>query len=210
MSSFVKNALRSKIQKKEAGVGPYFKNKKVCATPLSVNAMISMGLRSTKEAFLLHTQQPQVQIPAPPRFFSLQISLWTVLRSNPSMAKQWISQMQLVVTSKAKYYKKYLMVENDLLLLCSDFWSGIRRFEVGWGRPDHRKHLYQLQEGHSSVNKSSGRSNRSRSLHHPALYWSCEFYQCFLHGRNHLEVPNVEFDFDVCVKMSETKPTKLG
>ena len=38
-------------------------------------------------------------------FFSLLLSLWTVLRSNPSNAKQWISQMQLAVTSAAKYYK---------------------------------------------------------------------------------------------------------
>ena len=37
-------------------------------------------------------------------FFSLLLSSWTVLRSNPS--KQWISQMQLAVTSRAKCYKK--------------------------------------------------------------------------------------------------------
>ena len=39
-------------------------------------------------------------------FFSFLLSLWTVLRWNPSCAKQWISQMQLKVTSGAKYYKK--------------------------------------------------------------------------------------------------------
>ena len=39
-------------------------------------------------------------------FFSLPLSLWTVLRTNPSSAKQWISQMLLAVTYRAKYYKK--------------------------------------------------------------------------------------------------------
>ena len=38
-------------------------------------------------------------------FFSLLLSFWTVLRSNPPSAKQWISQMQLAVTSGAKYHK---------------------------------------------------------------------------------------------------------
>ena len=36
-------------------------------------------------------------------FFSLLLSLRTVLRSNPSSAMQWISQVQLAVTSKAKH-----------------------------------------------------------------------------------------------------------
>ena len=39
-------------------------------------------------------------------FFSLLLSWWTVLRSNQYSAKQWISQMQLAVTSRAEYYKK--------------------------------------------------------------------------------------------------------
>ena len=39
-------------------------------------------------------------------FSSLPLSLWTVLRSNHSSAKQWILQMQLAVTSRAKYFKK--------------------------------------------------------------------------------------------------------
>ena len=43
-------------------------------------------------------------------FFSLLISFWTVLRSNPSSAKQWISQMQLAVTSIARYFKKHFMM----------------------------------------------------------------------------------------------------
>ena len=58
-------------------------------------------LHSTKEAFLLRTQQPWVQIPTLPRFFLF--SWWPVLRSNPSSANQPVSQMQLAVTSKAKY-----------------------------------------------------------------------------------------------------------
>ena len=45
-------------------------------------------------------------IPAPSKLFLL-LSLWTALRSNLSSAKQWVSQMQLAVTSRAKYYKKY-------------------------------------------------------------------------------------------------------
>ena len=33
--------------------------------------------------------------------FSLLFSLWTVSKSNPSSAKQWISQMQIAVTSRS-------------------------------------------------------------------------------------------------------------
>ena len=43
---------------------------------------------------------------APLRFFSLLLSWWTVLRSNPSSAEQWISQIHLEVMSRAKHYKK--------------------------------------------------------------------------------------------------------
>ena len=39
-------------------------------------------------------------------FFSLLLILRAVLRSKPSSAKQWILQMQLAVTSRAKYYTK--------------------------------------------------------------------------------------------------------
>ena len=68
---------------------------------------VSTGrLHSTEEAFLLPTLYPQVCIPAPPRFLSLLLSWWKVLRSNPSSAKQWISQLQLALTSRAKYHKK--------------------------------------------------------------------------------------------------------
>ena len=66
------------------------------------------GLHSTVEAFLLATQQPRVWYQALQRFLSLLLSLWAVLRSNLSSAKQRISQMQLAVTSRAKYYKKLL------------------------------------------------------------------------------------------------------
>ena len=54
------------------------------------------GVPSTEEALLLPTQQPRARIP----------SLWTALRLNPSSAKQWNIQIQLAVTSRAKYYKK--------------------------------------------------------------------------------------------------------
>ena len=49
-------------------------------------------------------------------FFSLLLSVSTVFRSNPSRAKQWISQMQLAVTSRAKNYKKSATIadHNDL------------------------------------------------------------------------------------------------
>ena len=50
-------------------------------------------------------------------FFSLLLSWWTVLRSNPSSAKQWISQMQLAVTSRAKYYKKMSWAKLAILLI---------------------------------------------------------------------------------------------
>ena len=63
-------------------------------------------LCSTEEAFLLHTQQLWAWIPAPPRFLSLLLSLWAVLRSNPSSAERLISEIQLAMTSRAKYYKK--------------------------------------------------------------------------------------------------------
>ena len=39
-------------------------------------------------------------------FFSLLLISWTALRSNPSCAEQWISQIQLPVTSGAKDAKK--------------------------------------------------------------------------------------------------------
>ena len=61
-------------------------------------------------------------------FFSLLLSLWTVVRSNPSSAKQWISQMQLEVMSRAKYYKKlsgllYLVTKRRLFLrACLTIW----------------------------------------------------------------------------------------
>ena len=48
-------------------------------------------------------------------FFSLLLSLWTELRSHLSRAKQYISQMKLAVTSRAKYYKKHLFT----LAFCS-------------------------------------------------------------------------------------------
>ena len=45
-------------------------------------------------------------------FFSLLLSLRTVLRSKPSSAMQWISQMQLAVTSRVKYFKKVEQMES--------------------------------------------------------------------------------------------------
>ena len=52
-------------------------------------------------------------------FFSLLLSLWTVLRLNPSSAKQWISQMQLAVTFRAKCYKKVCFAPKQRAQLCS-------------------------------------------------------------------------------------------
>ena len=78
------------------------------------------GLQSTEETFLRlassciaqrkHSRFP----PSSPGFesqlcqdfFSWLLSLWTVLRSNPSSAQQWILQMQFMVTSRPKYNKK--------------------------------------------------------------------------------------------------------
>ena len=47
-------------------------------------------------------------------FFSEPLSLWTVLRSNPSSAKQWISQLQLAVTSRGKYYNFFYYSSLEL------------------------------------------------------------------------------------------------
>ena len=74
-------------------------------------AHMKRGLRSTEEAFLLPTQQTWIR----QVFFSLLLSLWTVLRSDPSRAKQWILRMQLVVTSIAKYYKKAHMKKESVI-----------------------------------------------------------------------------------------------
>ena len=63
-------------------------------------------------ALLLPTQQPWVQIPAPWVFFSLLLSLWTELRLNQSSAKQWILQMQLAATSRAKHYKDSFLCKH--------------------------------------------------------------------------------------------------
>ena len=68
----------------------------------------SGGLNSTEQAFLLPTNQPRVPIQAPPRFFRI-----TALRSNPSSTKQWISQMQLAVTSRAKYVLQKMSKERN-------------------------------------------------------------------------------------------------
>ena len=68
----------------------------------------SGGLNSTEQSFLLPTNQPRVPIQAPPRFFRI-----TALRSNPSSAKQWISQMQLAVTSRAKYVLQKMSKERN-------------------------------------------------------------------------------------------------
>ena len=73
--------------------------------PLVDNEAYSLqikGLHSSEEAFFLPTQQPLVQIPAPLWFFTLLLSWWTVFRLKPSSVKQWILQMQLAVTSRAK------------------------------------------------------------------------------------------------------------
>ena len=77
---------------------------------LSIFLFIGEGgrcLHSTEEAFLLPNQLPRVRILAPSRFFSLLLSMWTVLILNPFSAKQLISQMQLHVamTSRARNYK---------------------------------------------------------------------------------------------------------
>ena len=69
---------------------------------------LSWGLHSKEVAFLLPTQKPRVRIESRLRrdFFSLLLSLITVLRLSPSSAKQWISPMQLALMSKAKYNKR--------------------------------------------------------------------------------------------------------
>ena len=61
-------------------------------------------------------------------YFSLLLSSWTVLRTNPTSAMQWILQMQTAVTSvtsRVKYYKKpsfhyplCLFLQQCLFSLC--------------------------------------------------------------------------------------------
>ena len=54
----------------------------------------SLGwLHITVEASLLPPCSPEFESRLRRDFFSLLLSLWTVLRSNPSSAKQWFSQM---------------------------------------------------------------------------------------------------------------------
>ena len=65
------------------------------------------GLRSTEEAFFHGIESRDFSCL---EFFSLLLSLWIVLRSNPSNAMQRISQMQLVVKSRARYYKKMFLI----------------------------------------------------------------------------------------------------
>ena len=66
--------------------------------------------------FVLPTRQPRVRIQAPPDFLSILLSLWTVLRWGPFNAKQWISQMQLAVKCRAKYYKKEVFMVPEPFL----------------------------------------------------------------------------------------------
>ena len=46
-------------------------------------------------------------------FIVRQLSLLTVLKSNPSCDMQWISQMQLAVTSRAKHKKKVSIASSE-------------------------------------------------------------------------------------------------
>ena len=66
-------------------------------------------------------QQPQVQIPAPSRFFSVRTFLFTAYFVNsmeiePIYVVLWISQMQLAFKSRARYYQKFLQDPNHLFL----------------------------------------------------------------------------------------------
>ena len=64
------------------------------------------GLRSTEEVLLLPTQRTRVQSLFS-AFFSLLLSLRTVLRTNPFSAKQWISEMQLLWHPDLSATKKF-------------------------------------------------------------------------------------------------------
>ena len=67
--------------------------------------------------------QASVHFPLAPSidFSNIEINFWKccasnpILRSNPSCAKQAISQLQLAVTSRAKYYKKPLSYAGPLM-----------------------------------------------------------------------------------------------
>ena len=77
--------------------------------------------------FLLPTKQLWVWIRTSSRFFSLLLSLWTVFRSNPSSVKEWISQMELAVMSRAKYYKNWPGVDQLTYWACQWRSSWCRR-----------------------------------------------------------------------------------
>ena len=47
-------------------------------------------------------------------FFSLLLSLWTVLWLNPSSAKQWILEMQLAMKSRARFYNFFCFSRFDM------------------------------------------------------------------------------------------------
>ena len=70
------------------------------------------GGRSTEEARSKHScfpaSSPGLKSWRRQDFFSILLSWWRVLRSKPSSAKQWISQMQIAVTSRGEYFKKVL------------------------------------------------------------------------------------------------------
>ena len=58
------------------------------------------GLCDSDQVTLFRIAQPTLRI----LFFML--SWWTVLRSNQSSPKEWISEMQLAVMSRVKYNRK--------------------------------------------------------------------------------------------------------
>ena len=68
--------------------------------------MLSIGAGKHRGSILAYRPTAPGLSPSYGKFLSFLLSLWTVLRLDPSSAKQWISQILLVVTSRAKYYKK--------------------------------------------------------------------------------------------------------
>ena len=63
---------------------------------------VSGAAKHRGSIFASHPAAPDSNPGSAEIFFPILLRLWTALRLNPSSAKEWVSQMQLVVISRAK------------------------------------------------------------------------------------------------------------
>ena len=97
--------------------------------------------------------------------FSLLLSLWTVLRSNPSSAKVWISQMQLAVTSRAKYSKKKWTNQASELSVWAEVGVGVR---------------VSVDERRCDDDEGDDDQQRKQLQHFVCLFQNSSFFKCSL------------------------------